>query len=549
MADIIRLLKPLLSDWYIIIDAVNECEASEAFLKCLAGSESTHRPRIMLFGRQNANILHRNALEATTITVTPALVNLDLHRFFMRHLEDRLFSDLLDRGTNLDELVSSLLIGANGAFQWAQLMATYLKSEVLPVSDRVEAIRRLRSAESLEDMYARTLTVIARRPSVEQLSARRMFMWIVFGKGVARLDQFEDLLQMLICTIGPGLTNEEKGFHLSLSTNFERSISRACGGLVEVRWSEELRTGVCRFVNGTAHKFFPRKCADAGREAKLATGGIEYLHPPAFEAESEMLMLCFHYCQVQRQARTAFGAASRTAAENPRPFLRYATVSWVEHLIQPPDDAEKTVEAVLNMLRGFLDDRAGMLAWVEAIYTHRAEFKTITDRLRRWASDVSASYSGSLVEKANEVTKLVYALVGDLAELDKAWRYKLLRNPTLLRKDITAFSHSLFFPQPEPQPPATATVSHPVPMPAPEGLSSLSSAPLCQISHEKDGGGRSATLKIWPSVAFANGSQGGSSPAAGTSNETYQAGLLSIKYGFGEKDMGTLFSKKNGISH
>ncbi|EXJ63332.1 uncharacterized protein A1O5_11653 [Cladophialophora psammophila CBS 110553] len=523
MADILKLLTPLLQDWYIVIDAVDECAASESFLRNLLDLRSAGRPRILLFSRPNVSYLHRNVPAADTITVTPELVNADLRCFLSVHLEEMQNLDLFPRGADRDELICFLLTGADGVFKWAQLMIIYLKSDVLDISSRMRLIRDLKRPEKLENMYMRILEVIARKPRVEQIFARRLFVWLVFGKGVGRLDQLQDLLQTLKGKVASDLTLEEQRSYASKFANFEDSIVAICSSLVELRWSEqEPRRRVCRFDHYSAHEFLRLRCSQTCVDADIGVAGTKYLHPPRFEAESELLMACFQYRQMQQfhrpSSRSSFQAVSYTILDNTRPFLRYATLLWVAHLKQPSNATGKTLDALIQTLRTFLADGAGMLAWVEALYIYQADTKRIFDDLGRWASKLPTgptSSSGPFSQKLNEIAHLVHALVRDLHQLDKAGKAKLLRNPGQLWTEITAFSNSPFFARP------SATTA---PQAAPEGnrLSRGSSAPFAQISREKADEDIFAILKIWPSAVFDSATKNGYSPNAGESSGMYQ---------------------------
>ncbi|KIW86238.1 hypothetical protein Z517_01633 [Fonsecaea pedrosoi CBS 271.37] len=522
MADIIKLLRPLFTKWYMIIDAVDECESPEAFLKYILDLESRHGARVLLFGRPNVSFLGRNVPESDRITVTSKLVNPDLRRFFSEHLTEMVRTNFLDHDTNLEELVGHLLTGADGTFQWAQLMVAYLKSEALPRQTRPSLIRRLRRPERLEDMYMRILTAIVSRSRVEQFFARRMFMWILFGKGVGRLDQLEDLLQTLRERTASSLSVEEQRASASILDNFEPCIVRVCSGLVEVRWSHALHSKICRFAHSSVYEFFQRKCSRTSADAD-GMGVTGYLHPSAFEAESELLIECFRYHQAWQHQESlsahAVAATSSTYLDDTRPFLRYATLDWRAHLVQPPDAAGTTLAALLQALGGFLADSSGMVSWVEALYTYRADIRKINDGLGRWASKASTSYSGPYSETVKQTAQQVLSLVKDLGHLDKVWRAKLSRNPALLRSNISAFSKSAFFAPLRTV--APATVVQVAPTTDQERISSLSSAPLCQISREKPGGGSTATLKIWcPAVSSSTKAQS-SSPTDGVTNAIY----------------------------
>ncbi|OAL37092.1 hypothetical protein AYO20_03569 [Fonsecaea nubica] len=530
MADITKLLRPLFTKWYMIIDAVDECESPEAFLKCLLDLDSKHEPQVLLFGRPNISFLSRNVPESDRITVNTELVNPDLRRFFSEHLTEMVRTNLLDHGTNLEELMGHLLIGADGTFQWAQLMVAYLKSEALPRQTRPSLIRSLRGPERLEDMYMRILTAIALRSRVEKFFARRMFMWILVGKGVGRLDQLEDLLQTLREQKASSLSAEEQRASAYMLDNFEPCIVRVCSGLVEVRWSHALRSKICRFAHSSVHEFFQRKCSRTSVDAD-GMGVTGYLHPSTFEAESELLTECFRYRHAWQHQESlsanTVGAASSTSLDETRPFLRYATLDWRAHLVQPPDAAGATLAALLQALGGFLADSSGMVSWVEALYTYRADIRKINDGLGRWASKASTSYSGPYSETVKQTAQQVLALVKDLGYLDKVWRAKLSRNPALLRSNISAFSKSAFFAPLRPV--APATVLQVASTTDQERISSLTSAPLRQVSREKPGGGSTATLKIWCPAVSSSIKPQSSSPADGVTNAMYRGWIAQFE--------------------
>jgi hypothetical protein len=336
LLDLLGWLSSRLNNWFVVIDAVDECDQPDNFLAGLLSPLACENARFLLFSRPNVGYLRRKAKLATCISLTPERVEADLRCYFTSQLEDMQDSDLIHESIDLDHLIQCLLRGADGMFEWARLMIAYLRSDALPPSARLQAIQDLKTPERLDDMYLRILAMIASKLQVEQLFARRVFTWLAYGKRSLHDSQLQDLLVTL--------SNEQSSSQKELKgsdsvdqfADFEHSLVMVCSSLVELRWSADFQAKICRFVHHSAFEFFRSKCSAPDATYGSPVGTINYFHPARFEVEAELTTTCLLYHRLRNLksplSGTMFERASRHVLDKNFSFLQYAANFWADYV-------------------------------------------------------------------------------------------------------------------------------------------------------------------------------------------------------------------------
>lgn len=493
--------------WFIVIDAVDECNQPDKFLEGLLNPTIRKNLQVILFSRPNVNYLRRKTRVAICIPITPDRSEDDLRAYFTKQLEHMQDSGLIPNSSNRGDLVGCLLKGADGMFEWARLMIAYLQSEALPASARLRAVLDLKTPERLEDMYLRILKMISSKLRVEQLFARRVFTWLAYGKRPFDEAQLQDLLVTL--SNEQSASQEELGCMDSMAkfTDFEHSLVMVCSSLVELRWSADSQAKLCRFVHHSAFEFFRTRCSAPEAVYGPVVGSIAFFHPARFEVEVELTTTCLLYHRLRNLkgplSGSMFEKASRRTLDKKLSFLRYAADFWAEHLaevqssLRPVEDGmavayDSLLTKCIRTLKTFLTSKFGMMAWVETIYTYQMNHKKIHQKLLQWAESSSTFSNGSFIQELDKISDLLRALVVDLRRMHDLWGDTLEATPNQLWNDITAFTPSPFFAQ-------TSALSVKKLTSESARLAGLSARPLCQISRDLDGSDLLAILSIWPS--------------------------------------------------
>jgi hypothetical protein len=507
LLDLLAWLSSRLNNWFVVIDAVDECDQPDSFLAGLVSPMACENARFLLFSRPNVGYLRRKAKMCTCITLTPDRMEADLRSYFTNQLEDMQDSDLIHESIDLDHLIQCLLKGADGMFEWARLMTAYLRSDALPPSARLGAILDLKTPERLEDMYLRILAMIASKLQVEQFFARRVFTWLAYGKRSLHETQLQDLL----VTLGNEQSSSQKELKGTDSVDrfadFEHSLVMVCCSLVELRWSADFQAKICRFVHHSAFEFFRSKCSAPEAAYGSTVGTITFFHPARFEVEAELTTSCLRYHRLRNLkgplSGNMFERASRHVLDKNLSFLQYAANFWAEHLAEIQaslapvsrnlfDAYNELLKKLLRTLKTFLTSKFGLMTWVEVIYTYKGSHKTIHQKLLEWAEGAPKLSRGSSTQELENLSSLLRALVTDLHRMHELWGDTLQAAPNQLWNDVTAFTPSPFFAK-------TSAVTVKKLISESARLAELSSRPICQISRDLTGSDLLAILSIWPS--------------------------------------------------
>jgi hypothetical protein len=273
------------------------------------------------------------------------------------------------------------------------------------------------------------------------------------------------------------------------STEYESAIILSCGSLVEVS------SKYCRFIHLSVKEFLLSNhpsVVDFTQSVALST--------------LEIAIACLKYLTVKTPQEPLSGtlgvATSAKEIVEKFPFLPYASSYWLKHVydatlcntesqhdcILEPDPLHE----LLSTMDSFLDSKLKIMAWIECIYVLKSSEGCIKD-LRIWAK-----YGGKPIFmcKRLELVRLsrkALSLHQDLEALDASWHDVLMKTPTEIWGDVTAFTKSGFWQSTK----ATEVYSLAAISPLKRYISRI---PLFTVSQLSSSGFELGVLSIWPSL-------------------------------------------------
>jgi hypothetical protein len=507
LRDLVRTLAAHIPGWYLIIDAVDECTDSDDLLLGLSQELEDRSTKVMLFGRPNVGFLRRKLEPSQILNIGRDQNDNDLRLYFDAHLARIQDLGLFPAEIPRTQLLEHLLIGADGMFQWARLMINHLQSDGLLPAEKLNVIRKLQSPEKLDDMYIRILSHLTLKLTSEQSLARRLFIWLAFGKDSLSTHQMQDILtydRELNARQAHLMDIPAEKFELA---DFEHNVVMVTGSLVERRHCPPSEP-TYSFIHGSVVEFIRSRC-HAAEAHNGAAGTIYYFFPPVCEVEAELGQSCLLYMLQKIPGKPLSGdmhqAASRESLSH-IPFAGYATTCWPQHLMQtsiPLTSMRSSnvkafascMETLLATLSRFLLNRLMPMVWVELMYTFEKESRNHnrTHRLLlQWADWAQNLGLTGFSEDYAQTPRAIAEFTRDLIRLHELWGDTLLEGPHQIWNDITAFTTSPFFVQT-----SALTIKS---LCAESRIRSVQSgSPLSKISQDDPSTDILAVLTIWPS--------------------------------------------------
>ncbi|OTA92577.1 hypothetical protein M434DRAFT_322762 [Hypoxylon sp. CO27-5] len=368
---------------YIIVDAVDECDCPDAFVDNLVRSNRGTSTKILLFSRPSIRSLQRVVREEHRITVTKSLNGADIYRYCADRIERLISADRLPVDVPpISEMAGWVANGADGMFLWARLMFIYLESEALapPGRDRtvrLDAMRKLRYPDSLDNMYSRIIELIWSSHNYERELARQVFHWILCAKAQLSAYQLHDILectyeqsekaQPVVRRIGQSYLVPE-----SFSA-FSSMIILSCSSLVEIRRTSETVGAHYRFIHQSTAEFFLKRIY---RSEHCHPGAIAFFSICEPEIEIRLATDCLNYLKHKVPGGPLSGhilqPAKVSAVKQAWPFFEYASLRWISHPESCLRCKHKTyiscVQSFLTSVSSFVSDRLALMTWIESLY-------------------------------------------------------------------------------------------------------------------------------------------------------------------------------------
>ncbi|KAK8008022.1 hypothetical protein PG991_010573 [Apiospora marii] len=403
--DLFFILLGRTSKFYVIVDAIDECEPSDRYeehdqalreeLQILYDGVVNSGAKLVILSRPSVwglSNLSTN-LPMESLNITSALLLEDLARYCQNGLYDLCGSGYLPPmgAASLTELCNTLLMGADGMFLWMRLMFSYLRSPVLAPPHlasrvRLQAIRNLRYPESLDQIYCRILGLFGEMPVQKRHMARQVFKWLLFSKDLnLGASELHTILTATFCFETGNSTSLLQSNELSQEmidqdfTPFSETILLACSSLVELSTTGSTR--YYRFVHATTSEFF------LSRLYIPVLSGMNYIQPSVreyfqlckSETEMELGSACLRYLLHVVPARPLSGSilesANRHDVSKQYRFASYASAYWTAHFkdagpyrLCGHSSFENSTATLVQAARQFLESQLNVNSWVELLY-------------------------------------------------------------------------------------------------------------------------------------------------------------------------------------
>ena len=485
---------------WLVIDAVDECafpditdhqehpQALSDFIERLHRLVQESGTKLLVLSRPSVwgmnNLVSK--YQVPSIRITTDMVRQGLQQYCLSNLQELIRQDLIPRQlpVSLEDLIKTLLVGADGMFLWARLMFSYLRSPVIAPPHlaqivRLRHIESLRYPESLDRMYCRILNLVSKTNSYQRNLARKVFMWIIFRKS----DEFSAIQLHDVLTAS---FREDDGNSLSLESarsynclsnfsSFDESIILSCASLVELYKTRT--TWHYHFIHKSATEFFTErfKSSAHGIQQKLEPSVHDFFFQCPAEVEMELAAACANYLRLQIVPRPLSPDTLNTAGKDQplsfkqleierlnlksrtsqkHPFLEYACAYWTTHLRHVYSNQTCShstfwfnLDIVVNSFNNFLNARFSVMTWIEALYLLVAP-KLISQQVPDLSYCASASAVANPPAHISERHETFVANLSDLSDdlrrLDHEWGVSLRIAPDQIWKDITAFLNSRF---------------------------------------------------------------------------------------------------------
>ena len=416
-----------LTDLIIVLDALDECNGVDVFLRRLSSLLQCCRARIFVASRKEENIDLALAGHPQ-IVICHEDVEADIHSYVTAEIKEipRF------RGKSVQHrMIDALSSGHGGMFLWAYLMVKELK-ELGTVRQVDEALRSL--PKGLEEMHEAIITRLdSTLHKAHRELATKILTWIVCAVRPLRLPELQEILRFEIRqdrTAGHTLDDNSDDDDLLYS---EKDIELACGALVMSR------NGTLQLIHLSTKEILtqrpPRMGSDDSRLGFYVSTHRENPH---------MAALCVSYIDTHLDgidfvsrpgSRLQFSEKSYDSTElvTTSPFIDYASISWQAHLVDGKISLE--LEDVMLSLQSLLTYDL-TIKWIElCMYLHQDMALTLErscNEVTLWAdyvlvpSDSSChraigflwAWSSAVVSVINEYARVLEGFPSEIHYLD-----------------------------------------------------------------------------------------------------------------------------------
>ncbi len=273
---------------YLVVDGLDECDASALLLKLFADVASS-KPNLCLMLVSRKTQILSTAFDKLSKSVPIETFSLeDVDEDLRMYVEDEMQSMRGDQSFK-DRIAERILAKADGNFLWTNLVL----KEVLQCHTETEIEDALNDVpEDLEHLYAQMDATLARtsRPA-DHAMARTILMWVVCSRNRLNLEQLGDALKPEYAEV----------------LDLRLTISQVCGEFVVVD-----AKGMVSMVHATARDFLTEKS-----EMKF--------YIPAAESHQKIFTKCVSEL-ISSSSKIQMGQSKAQS------FLSYAAKSWAYHL-------------------------------------------------------------------------------------------------------------------------------------------------------------------------------------------------------------------------
>lgn len=423
-----------------VFDGLDEASGDDNMAQSFKSLICTWPISLMCFSRTNVRRMSTVVPDTRTISLTRAITGSDIEAYLSSQLLNLVDDELLPPGS-IQPLLDRLVRGADGMFLWAKLMIRFLNSPALSPRSRIEHIQTIIYPEGLEAMYDRILRLIIGSEGPESKLARGVLSWL----SSSMADTHTDHIGLLRWFMGTNTDNADVP-----DATFLSMIMSACCGLIESVWcyvvigvggSMEHRSVLqIRFVHMSVKMFFAEM---QGRPDAYAG-----LVPTRVASSAGIMQRCL-LTLLEHAPSTApprlLGAWHHIFSTEDvfaQSYIAYSTKYWISHLeeaLAPHSTSAGPLhmsKEVLSVLCQFLGSPNATIAWIEALYTVKADVVMMAKCL----VSCSEQLAKSPTEDTQELTNTLAAMSEELQNLDHEWGSKLIACPSLMWDDVQAFN-------------------------------------------------------------------------------------------------------------
>lgn len=416
---LLRILAARNGPLYIVIDGLDEASDSKKAIELLEDLVIGTRVKLVCLSRTNIIDLLCRVPESNRIAIRRESTSSDIRMVLTRQLTEMHKEHKLPAGSDISDLVESLVLGADGMFLWAALMAGFLKSPALTPNRRVKTIQGVRFPEGLDAMYDRIVELISHSAGPERSLACRILLWVRYSRGAC----FTGMLET--CVKDP---EDEDAFD-----DFPAVAVSVCCGLIESFM------GAFRFSHLTVKEFL-----DSNPWSRLNLDSP--LLPPWHIAQIDIVQRCLGYlCWAAPDV-----APTRVLPDDihwTRTFEAYAARNWTKHLTEISASqlsmlyGSNSTKSAFKNVQTFSTTGLAVAYWIECLHRARSPRpRTLLSTAREWTREVERYMdSGKSMHSVNPILRGLSGLFDQLISLETEWETKLSQDPSLIWDDVLVF--------------------------------------------------------------------------------------------------------------
>ncbi|CAI6335391.1 unnamed protein product [Periconia digitata] len=481
LRDILSMIIPLLSEFYLVLDGLDEMCDVDKFLADLRGLCRASSAKLVMFSRPHVAPLRDILSSHQTITMIRSIMSVDIHVFVKHQIADLNERNKFPADTDLLSVENQIVERADGMFLWARLMIGYLRSPALTKSQRMSTIFKT-TPIGLRQMYDRICDQIKSMDHPSQQLALTTFNWITYAQKDLTVEEYSEVVY---CETQQEDLAEKKQF-------IDNSVIVVCCGLIEKR-----HDNILRFVHLTAKEHV------LSEESKV----MSHILSPASEAHAEIASRCLSYLLYSIPAQPLAGRlsspASSTLLQEECPLLSYAALYWPKHTLESiestrayttrPERRDEVAE-MFNLIDRFLNHPGNITVWIEASYLFGNGVPLCT------VLDIPSELPASSSEPTDfgefyPTLKTLGLFKKDVEQINKHWRSILKEWPHRIWGDVSSFTKSQFLAQNQTD--AIATFA-----PSREDHPTKQVDPIFCIASKNSSSTMIGKLTIFPSIAF-----------------------------------------------
>jgi hypothetical protein len=376
--DIVLQIAPVLPEFTLIIDGLDECDdsdekARENLITELISLSRTPNARVIVLFRPHPN-LEKGFQDFPTLQITPTAISNDIELYVSAEIQRHPKKlEPLEK-----KILTTIRTSCLGLFLWAEMMLRCLKSS----ETRNEQLMYLKSPPP--DLYAFYEKIISKATiQLTPASTIRRREILVILVGVYEKLTCQELSYVLSLRTGESPRAED--FDALIES--EKAIIRSCWPLVRI--SENY----IHFMHGTVKEFLTRPRLENNSqlhitsdesEAYLASKSLAALSQEEYRSKNKIAIL------IRRNV-----ASAAEEEEEDKYFYQYAATHWYKHLtaVRKPD--QSLVQQAATFLVG-----NEFVSWSEFIFQLSGSQGTVLEvesKLKIWREELSNEVKDILI--------------------------------------------------------------------------------------------------------------------------------------------------------